>query len=147
MRTDCKIDNRRVIAPNASLLAGRGRIVKAGYAFTYDNGGGVGIARSLGRVTTTGADGDSVSGFVLAMVLSQGATHAFERWIDPASITAVFESPSKLAAFFFAPAIPYDAQVMRRLMAYGTICERYIDSAPATAAAMKQSPRIVGENQ
>ncbi len=72
------------------------------------------------------------------MMLSDDSTFAYERWIAPEEVTRVFDSPSKFAAFFFAPKLPYDRSTMRRLMEYGTVSESYIDNAPGHVVRWKQ---------
>lgn len=131
MRRDCTIDNNRVIAPNASLLGSGTNVVKAGKFFTYDDGHRTHLARSLGRVSAPALSDDipAVKGYVLAMVLAEDATSAYERWVAPRSITRVIDVPTAFAAFFFADPIPYDAKTMQRLMDYGCVCERYVHKA------------------
>lgn len=131
MSTDCKIDNRKVACSNASLIAGGTYFLKAGMLFTYETGAGIAVARSLGRVSASAsqAGGLAVDGWILAMVLSDDCSFVFERWVNPADVRRIIASPSKMAAFFFAPELAYDAQMIRRLMAYGTLSEAYVEKA------------------
>jgi len=132
MRT-IQIDNRKVIAPNATLLGSATRTIKAGTFFIWNDAGQLRQCRSLGRIASCDSDGDDCAGYVLAMVLHASATLAFERWVNPAEIVEAYaDSPAALAAFFFAPTLPYDAQTMRRLMEYGTTTNRYVSHAAAT---------------
>lgn len=136
MRTDCKIDNRAIPCPNASLLGYAYGRAKAGHCVTYREGDKVRLARVLGRVTAPALPGDAspVKGWALVMALSEDGTHAYERWINPANITRVFDAPTNLAAFFFAPTLPYGVATMRRLMEHGTICDSYVAEAPDRVA-------------
>ena len=121
-------DNRRVIARNATLLGFATRKIKAGTFFVYNDAGQLRAARSLGRIASCDSDGDDCTGFVLAMVLHASAGFAFERWVNPDDITEAYDAPpAAMAAFFFVPALPYDAQTMRRLMEHGAIQNQFVD--------------------
>lgn len=130
MRTNVRIDNVAVPAPNASTLGFAKRKVKRGDVFTYNDGTCQRIARSLGRITAP-AEGSapSVSEFVLAMVIGNDCSFAFERWIDPKDITEIVNCPTKFMQWFFQPDLPYPPQVMRNVLASGAACERYLDNA------------------
>lgn len=132
-----KLDNRRVVCPRAELLAGGTRILKHGMFFTfqYEDGSQRFLARSLGHVTA-GPDGDA-SAFdgIMAMVLSEDASFVFIRWVSPEQVTRIDENPPhKLAAFFFAPTLPYSSATIVRLIDYGTVCERFIEGAAVRVA-------------
>lgn len=143
MRTDCTIDNRKIPCPNSTRWGGGGKgACKAGDMILYREpweGGAHGhrLARVLGRVSAPaiGDDKTPVKGWALAMALSDDASHGYERWINPSDITLVINTPSAFAAFFFQPTLPYDAQTMRRLMAYGSMCDRFIGNAAENVAA------------
>lgn len=126
MRTDCKIDNRQIICPNASLLGYGTCKMKAGKCFTY--GTEDHIARSLGRVTALETiDNRRVEkSYVLAAVLYHGQFMT-ERWVDPKDVREIFDVPAKIAAFFYQPKLPYDAHTMRRLMEHGTMSEHFVE--------------------
>lgn len=131
MREDCKIDNRTIVCNNAATLAGRGYKLETGMCFTYEEAGQTRLARSIGRVTAPALAGcTAIDGYVLAMVLSFDANHTYERWVNPDDVIEIFNAPTKLAAFFFAPSLPCTGQTMRKLMEHGTISERYIDNLP-----------------
>ena len=138
-----KLDNRKVVAPNASLLCGRGRIVKAGMFFIWNDGSISRMCRSLGRIFWTDNDGADCAGHVCAMVLGNDAMFVYVRWVDPAEIIEVVgEPPQKLTAFFFAPQLAYDPDMLLRLIEYGTMTEHYIDGAPETARKWQvETPR------
>jgi hypothetical protein len=93
------------------------------------------VARSLGRIAWCDRDGENCVGFVLAMELSQDATFAYERWINPDDITAIFDAPTAMAAFFFAAELPYSPDMIRRLLDYGTVSDRYVNNAAARVEA------------
>lgn len=131
MRTDATIDNKAIPCPNATFFAGGRGKAKAGDMITCNHSGATRMARILGRVSApalSGDDGPTV-GWALVMMLSNDGSFAYERWINPADITRVYDAPTNMAAFFFAPTLPYDAHTMRRLMEHGTTMERYITSA------------------
>lgn len=139
------LDNRKVICPNASLLCGRGRVLKRGDMFVYDMAGepGLRLARSLGRIKTVDKDGIDCTGFICAMVLSIDGTYLYERWIDPKEVTQIFDAPTKTAAFFFAPSLPFASETIRDLMAYGTMSEIYIDFASDRAEQLAAERRVI----
>jgi|SRR5215469_4828237 len=120
------LDNKAVRVPNASHLGFDKWKVKRGDVFTCD--GNI-IARSLGRIKTCDNDGEDCRGWVCALVLGLSGSHAYVRWIDPASVRQVIDCPSKLAAFFFAEKLPYDNDMILNLAAYGTLSELFIDRA------------------
>lgn len=126
------LDNRKVVAPNASFLAGGRGSVKRGDCFIYNEGSGhARLARSLGRIASCEwvGPGEDCTGYICAMALSDDATHGYVRWVNPADVAKVFDAPSKMAAFFFAPELPYSSETLIRLMDYGTVCERFIGGA------------------
>jgi hypothetical protein len=137
-----KLDDRRVICPNAELLCGGTRALKRGMFFTYNSNGGQHMARSLGHVTAP-PDGPDVPAFdgIFAMVLSADASFVFIRWVEAFEVTRIQpEPPHRVAAFFFKPTLPYPAETMVRLIDYGTCCERFIDAAPMRAAEFERVP-------
>jgi hypothetical protein len=143
MRTDCTIDGRQVICRNASLLGYSTCRARVGCFFVYyDEAGTNHLARMLGRVAFAPAIGRGekpIKNFILAMVLTSWAQSAMERWVDPATVLAVYEKPpTNLAAFFFQPKLPYDAQTMRRLMEHGTVSDEYIERHAERVAMFKQ---------
>lgn len=137
MRTDCKVDNVRVICPNASLLGYGTRKMKAGKCFTY--GTEDHVARSLGRVTVLeNVDNRIVEkSYVLAAVLFHGQFMT-ERWVDPKDVREIFEAPTKIATFFYQPKLPYDAHTMRRLMEHGTMSEHFVEHHAERVAMFAQ---------
>jgi hypothetical protein len=138
MRTDCKIDNRKVICKNSTLIGHSTNVCKAGDFFTYcTDGAQTHLARSLGRVSAPSlSPNDSpIKGYILAMVLSNDATFAFERWVNPDDVLSVNPVPTHMAAFFFAPTIPYDAEMIRRLGEHGTLSDEFIENAAHHVAA------------
>lgn len=138
------LDNRKVVAPNASLLAGRGKIVKRGDCFVYgEAGGSARLARSLGRIASCEwvGPGEDCTGYIFAMVLSEDATSGYVRWVNPTDVAEVFDAPSKMAAFFFAPELPYSSETLIRLMDYGTVCERFIGGAGERVEAWDRERR------
>ena len=143
---DATIDGRQVICCNASLLAGGTRSARVGHMVTCDYNGQTRLARVLGRIVHAPAidceGGERLENWLLVMMLSDDSTHAYERWIDPATVTRIFESPDRFAAFFFAPKLPYDLKTMRRLMDHGTMSESYIDNAPKHVARWKESSNV-----
>jgi hypothetical protein len=142
MRTDCKIDNRKVICKNSSLIGYSTNVVKAGDFFTYTdhNRNQIQMARSLGRVSAPAlsANEKPINGYILALVLSGDGTFAFERWVNPDDVQSVMPLPTKMTAFFFAPTIPYDAQTMRRLGEHGTLADEFIDKARQRVAEWRR---------
>lgn len=138
MRTDVTIDNRAIPCPNAGGFGGGGHgRAKAGHCILYRENHADGthserLARVLGRISAAGLNyaNKPVKGFALVMALSNDASFAYERWVDPADIVQVFDVPNAMAAFFFAPKLAYDAATMRRLMDYGTVSNRYVAMAP-----------------
>jgi hypothetical protein len=145
MRDDCTIDNRAVIARNATLLGFATNRIKAGTYFVYKAADGSNrMGRSLGRVSAPAlCETPRIEGYVLAMVWFEMG-YCCERWINPDEIIEAYsEPPTKLAELFFAPKLPYDAQTMRQLMAYGTLSESYVGNAERNAKAF-QSAALVG---
>ena len=68
-------------------------------------------------------------------MLGSHAYYLVERLMDPATVSACYASPpSKLAAVFFAPKLPCGAQMMRRLIEYGTDQEQFVHLMPARIA-------------
>lgn len=142
MSRACTIDGRKVPCPNASLIAGARGAAKPGDMLVWNDPGFPGrktLARMLGRVTAPadGPDVPAIKGWILAMVLSEDASFAYERWINPADVARVYDSPAKLAAVFFAPKLPHDARTMLRLIEHGTMSDRFIDFAPERVAEWK----------
>ncbi len=127
MRSDCKIDDRKVACPNTSHLGFDLPFLKAGLCFVYESDAGLHFARSLGHVTAP-AIGDDKEPFdgIVAMVLSEDHTFAFERWIEPHRVRQIFHAPTEFMAWFLQPSLPYDADTMRRLMEYGTVAQTHI---------------------
>ena len=137
MRTDCSIDARQVICPKATTLGFATIKCRVGSYFVYaesrDEDGFVTssrMARMLGRISFAPALPESdgryapgakhVRNHILAMVWIEMG-HCAERWIDPTDVLECYaEPPADIAAFFFAPKLPYGAQTIRRLMEYGT---------------------------
>lgn len=144
MRTDCTIDGKQVICPTATLIGFATRKCRVGSYFVYRDGTEQRMARMLGRVAfapalpdingkyATGAK--HIKNHILAMVWFPMG-HCAERWIDPADVIECYATPpADIAAFFFAPKLPYGAQIMRRLMEHGTCSNAYIANAPERVA-------------
>lgn len=142
MRTDVTIDGRYIPCPNATRLGFCKWRAQVGDLIVYDEcGDHLRMARVLGRIAYAPAlEGDKgpIKGWALVMALSEDGSLAYERWVDPAKIKIVIESPAKFAAFFFAPKLPYDAHTMRRLMEHGTMSEQYVEHAAERAAMFKK---------
>ena len=125
-----ELDNKVVIAPNASLLGYGRRKVKRGDVFTYDNGDGqTHVARSLGRISKIDDGMEDARGWIVALVLGAAADHAFVRWIDPRWVREVRDAPAKFAAFFFSAELPHSPDMLLKLAEYGTLSEQFIDKA------------------
>lgn len=143
MRTDCEIDGRMVICPNASMIGYSSVKLRVGMVFVFNDGNGDrGTARMLGRVHYAPAicdDKHPVRNYILAMVLSKCGSYAYERWINPLDVIETHPVPTKMAAFFFQPKLPYDAQTMRKLMDYGTMQDQFIDKAEHHVQAWKSN--------
>lgn len=113
---------------------------RVGCYFAYRDGECVSLARMLGRVNAPGGWGEKpIKNYILAMVLGMEGTHAFERWVDPDTVTRICSEgpPHKLAAFFFQPKLPYDVHMMRRLMEHGTVSDSYIEQHAERVAMFK----------
>lgn len=138
MRTDCALDGRQVLCRNASTIGYSSVFLRVGMPFTFRDGEETRTARMLARVKYApqlAHNEKPIKNWILAMVLSPMGTHCYERWVNPDDVTQTHpEAPTKLAAFFFAPKLPYDVHTMRRLMAHGTIADSYIDNAPERVA-------------
>jgi hypothetical protein len=152
MRTDVTIDGRQVICTNASLLGYSTRRARVGCFFVYSDEAGTNhVARMLGRVVFAprlGAELKPVKNHILAMVLMSWAQSAAERWVDPATVIAVFEKPpTRLAAFFFAEKLPYDVHTMRRLMEQGTVSDSYIENHADRVAMFKERDEILARQK
>ncbi len=137
MRKDCKIDNRKVFCHNASTLGfTHGYYCKRGAMVLYKEGldGQYQIGRSLGRITALetiedihGTKRVVEKNYILMAQLSSDATHVYERWIDPALVYRIYDSPKNLAEWFFTDGpTRYDVETTRRLMEHGTISESHI---------------------
>lgn len=152
MRTDLTIDGRKVICPHASLIGYCTMTARVGSYLAYRESpkGDLLLARMLGRIKfasvpqpvrdSKGVLRGYIQNHILGMVLVLGmeGTHAFERWIDPATVTAVYDKPpSALAAFFFAEKLPYDVHTMRRLIDHGTVSDHYINQHAERVAMFK----------
>lgn len=131
MRTDVKLDKKQVICRYASTLGFSKNILSCGDLFIYrtDNSD-TATCRMLARIKFAPAIGEDkapIKNWICAMQLSTCATFTYERWVNPDWITEIPPIPTKLAQFFFAPALPYSADLLRKLMEYGTISNQYID--------------------
>ena len=141
MRTDCTIDGKQVICRNATLLGFATCKARVGSYFVYHDGTEQRMGRMLGRVAYAPAlQGDTkpIVNHILAMVWFPMG-HCCERWINPADVIECYTNPpASIAAFFFAPKIPYDAQTMRRLMEHGTCSDHYIEHAADNVAEFRR---------
>jgi hypothetical protein len=151
MRTDVTIDGRQVICTNASLLGYSTRRARVGCFFVYSDEAGTNhVARMLGRIVYAPdlPPGKPIKNHILAMVLMSWAQSAAERWVDPATVIAVYEKPpTRLAAFFFAEKLPYDAHTMRRLMEQGTVQDSYIEKHAERVAMFKERDEIAARQK
>jgi hypothetical protein len=143
MRTDATIDGKQVICRNASLLGYSTRRARVGCFFVYyEEDGSNHVARMLGRIAHAPGlppERKPIKNHILAMALMSWAQSAAERWIDPATVIAVYEKPpTRLAAFFFAEKLPYDAHTMRRLMEHGTLQDQFIEHHAERVAMFKE---------
>ena len=142
MRKDAKYSKKAVMCPKASTI-GFGRYkAKPGDLIVFSDGildsSGREIGRVLGRVDASGEPGcPKIVGHILVLQASRDFTSCYIRWIDPALVTYVTDSPTKFAAFFFQKEIPYDATTLIHLDEYGTLDERYIDYAETRVRELK----------
>lgn len=141
MRTDCKIDGKRILCRNVSILGSDlGYFAVPGNMVLYHYGdGATRIGRVIGRVSAPAlGEQEEIKGYALVLELAHGAEFCYERWINPDDITRIFNAPSEFAAWFFQEHLPYDAKTLRRLSEYGTLCERYISKTPSRVKAWKE---------
>lgn len=157
MRTDCTIDGKQVICRNATLIGFATCKARVGSYFVYHDGTEQRMARMLGRIAFApalpdidgkyGTGAKHIKNHILAMVWFPMG-HCAERWIDPADVIECYANPpADIAAFFFAPKIPYDAQTMRRLMEYGTCSSGRAANIPEQVAEFAQRDAMIKGTQ
>lgn len=145
MRTDVEIDHRQVVCRKASLIGYSTCRAKWGSYFVYNEGGVPGarsLARMIGRIkyaSQLAQREEPIRNWILAMVLSSSGLSAYERWVKPDWVLECYGAPpTKLAAFFFQPRIPYDGPTMRRLMDHGTVQDQFIEQHADRVAMFKE---------
>lgn len=142
MRTDCTIDGRAVVCPNASLIGYGARTARVGSFLTYAAPSDTNpqYARMLGRIAFAPALASNtacVKNWILAAVLSRYGSSIHERWINPMWVNTVEPVPTATAAFFFAPKLQYDCATYRHLVEHGTLQEPYVSRHAERVAEWK----------
>jgi hypothetical protein len=124
-----EVSERKTHCPNARLTGHCTSSARVGALITYSYGvESASIARVLGRVET-----GECRGHMLVLRLSDDATFAYLRFVDPETVLTIRSAPTKFAAFFFGAKLP-PADVTVKLANYGTLCEDHIDGLPERLA-------------
>ena len=151
MRTDCTIDDKRVVCPitptggSSKFEAGPGDVI-----FYRESVFHTRTARVLGRVNAPAIPHDQypaekVKDALCVMSLSDCMTFAYERWVKPEDVIEVRTGSASLPAWlawFFLPGLPYSAEAMRCLADYGTMNERFFEESEKHVREWEASGRI-----
>ena len=149
MRHDATIDGRAIVCANSSTLGYSRVTARVGCCFVYREYHDearthyqLRLARMLGRVKYAPAltgDTGPAKNLILALALSDDGRFGYERWVRPEDVSEIYDTPpTAFAAFFFAPKIPHDVHMMRRLMEYGTMSDSYIANHEETAVRLRK---------
>jgi hypothetical protein len=114
-RKDAVYSNRKVIV-QTSWFGHNVGYVKRGFWLTYRTADGTTYnARSLGTVSTTGAEGEKITDHIVAAVLAPCGDLAYERWIDPAWVIQSTPFPPARVLEFMMSDFSDRATVIQRM--------------------------------
>jgi hypothetical protein len=60
----------------------------------------------IGRVSTSGTDGEVIKNYIVAIGLSQDLTFPMQRWVNPKDVITVFAKPPKAFLRWFTGTLP-----------------------------------------
>lgn len=95
------LDNRAVVCPNASTMGFSTYRCKRGDFVRYQEEGVSKFGRSLGRVVCAHDKLENCTGFVCVVVPCETFTSAYVRWVSPAAITYISQTPIRVPCYLF----------------------------------------------
>ena len=120
------LDNRKVLCRSAPYVSYyKACTLKRGDMFLYEQDNHRFLARSLGRIASCDNDGLDCTGWIVCLVTSEDHRSVYMRWVDPNSVRAIFDAPTKMMTLFFAPELPPLSDIMEQYER-GSLCETFL---------------------
>lgn len=128
------LTRRQVVCPNATLLGYSKGTARYGdiVAYQFPDGTQTFTGRMLGRIDapaeyhpTTKETIPACKGWLCILTFNETLTGAYPRWVNPAWVRDVRSMPQHIPALLMAPKLPWSAETLLRLAAYGTLSEPF----------------------
>lgn len=107
------------------------------------------VGRVIGRIDETDRDGENCAGHLAVMQLSDDATHAYVRWVDPAHVLDCYEKPPRALLQWITgddwPKSGTDAPRLIAMAEHGTCSETYIASRQSPDKPYNARPEYVAQ--